>query len=123
MHRIRRILPTLLLAAVATAPVAACSRAPKAGEEAPAPNAPATLRVQNRAFADMVIYLVSESGARQRLGMVTGNSTGRFTLPSTATSFGNVRFLADPIGSNRAPISEQINVRPGDEVVLEIPPQ
>jgi hypothetical protein len=87
------------------------------------PNAPATLRVENRAFADMVVYLVSSSGARQRLGTVTGNSTARFRLPATATSFGNVRFLADPIGSNRTPVSEEIAVRPGDEVVLEIPPQ
>ena len=87
------------------------------------PNAPATLRVENRAFADMVVYVVSSSGARQRLGTVTGNSTARFRLPATATSFGNVRFLADPIGSNRTPVSEEIAVRPGDEVVLEIPPQ
>lgn len=118
----RRVLPTLLVALVVTIPVAACSRA-RAGDQAPMPDVAATLRVENRAFADMVIYLVSDAGARQRLGMVTGNSTARFTLPSSAASFGNVRFLADPIGSRRAPISEEIAIHPGDEVVLEIPPQ
>ena len=119
---VRRVLPTLLLALVATAPVAACSRA-RAADQAPMPDVAATLRVENRAFLDMVIYLVSDAGVRQRLGTVTGNSTARFTLPASATSFGNVRFLADPIGSRGTPISEQIAVHPGDEVVLEIPPQ
>jgi hypothetical protein len=34
----------------------------------------------------------------------------------------SLRFLADPIGSNRTPISEEITVEVGDEVVLRIPP-
>ena len=122
MHpTVRRVLPTLLLALVASAPLAACSRKPAA--DAPMPEVAATLRVENRAFSDMVIYLITAAGSRQRLGTVSGNSTGRFTLPRSATSFGNVRFLADPIGSSRTPVSEEIPVHPGDEVVLEIPPQ
>lgn len=122
MHPLaRRVVPTLALALAAAAPVTACARGKV--PEAPSPETAATLRVENRSFADMVIYLVSSGGMRQRLGMVTGNSTARFTLPGTATSFGNVRFLADPIGSRRTPISEEIAVHGGDEVVLEIPPQ
>ncbi|MBL8988490.1 MAG: hypothetical protein JNJ80_19615, partial [Gemmatimonadetes bacterium] len=60
---------------------------------------------------------------RVRLGTVTGNSTNRFTLPKylirTLTS---LRFQADPIGSNRAPVSDEITVSPGDQVTLRIPP-
>jgi hypothetical protein len=118
---VRRVVPTLALALAAIMPVTACARG-KTGE-APMPEVPATLRVENRAFSDMVIYLITSSGSRQRLGTVTGNSTGRFNLPVSATAFGNVRFLADPIGSRRTPVSEEIPVHPGDEVVLEIPPQ
>jgi hypothetical protein len=33
-----------------------------------------------------------------------------------------LRFIADPIGSNRAGVSEEIMVTPGDSVVLTIPP-
>jgi hypothetical protein len=32
-----------------------------------------------------------------------------------------LRFLADPIGGNRAPVSDEIAVEPGDEVTLTIP--
>jgi len=34
-----------------------------------------------------------------------------------------LRFLADPIGGSRTPISEEIVVRNGDVVQLMIPPQ
>ena len=32
-----------------------------------------------------------------------------------------LRFLADPIGGNRTPVSDEILVQPGDEVTLTIP--
>ena len=100
---------------------AGCSR------NSPDPNAePAQvtrLRVQNQAFLDMTIYLYRGS-QRMRLGVANGNSTTRFTIPSSMI-FGAtpLRFQADPIGSNRQSISEEITVNPGDEVTLQIPPQ
>jgi hypothetical protein len=33
-----------------------------------------------------------------------------------------LRFIADPIGGNRASVSQEITVVPGDTVVLTIPP-
>jgi len=33
-----------------------------------------------------------------------------------------LRFVADPIGGNRASVSQEITVAPGDTVVLMIPP-
>jgi hypothetical protein len=70
----------------------------------------------------MTIYAI-RSGQRVRLGTVTGNSTSRFTIPSNLI-FGatTLRFLADPIGSSRTPVSDEISVQPGDEVELVIPP-
>jgi hypothetical protein len=80
------------------------------------------LQVENRGFADMVIYAVS-GGQRVRLGIATGNSFKSFTIPAAlARGAGTLRFLADPIGGSRTPISEDIVVQPGDVVSLTIPP-
>ena len=108
-----------VVAALALA-AAACS--PKIRSQAPE-QATATLRVENQGFADMTIYAV-RSGQRTRLGTVTGNSTSRFTIPSNLI-FGatTLRCLADPIGSTRTPVSDEITVQPGDEVQLIIPPR
>ena len=80
------------------------------------------LQVENRGFADMVIYAVS-GAQRLRLGLATGNSTKSFSIPSTLLrGAGPLRFLADPIGGSRTPISEEMVVQPGDVVTLTIPP-
>jgi hypothetical protein len=80
------------------------------------------LQVENRGFSDMVIYAVSGS-QRIRLGLAHGNATRAFTIPPTLLrGAGPLRFLADPIGGNRSPISEEMIVEPGDIVTLVIPP-
>jgi hypothetical protein len=70
----------------------------------------------------MTIY-VYRSSQRVRLGIANGNSTTRFVIPSNLI-FGStpLRFQGDPIGRNRQPISQEITVSPGDEVILTIPP-
>lgn len=80
------------------------------------------LKVNNQAFLDMTIY-VYRSSQRIRLGTASGNSTSRFVIPSNLI-FGStpLRFMADPIGRNRTPVSQEISVSPGDEVLLTIPP-
>ena len=101
---------------------AACSRNQNS-DQAAEPQPVTRLRVQNQAFLDMTIY-VYRGPQRLRLGTANGNSTTRFTIPASLI-FGAtpLRFQADPIGSNRASISEEISVSPGDEVTLMIPPQ
>ncbi len=80
------------------------------------------LRVENRGFNDMVIYAVS-GAQRVRLGMANGNSTRSFTIPRyLIRGAGPLRFLADPIGGNRTPVSDEMTVHPGDIVTLTIPP-
>jgi hypothetical protein len=63
------------------------------------------------------------STQRIRLGTVTGNSKRSFLLPANLI-FGAtpLRFLADPIGGRRTPVSDEITVSPGDNVRLVIPP-
>ena len=70
----------------------------------------------------MVVYAVS-GAQRIRLGLANGISTKSFTIPRTLLrGAGPLRFLVDPIGGNRSPISEEMVVQPGDIVTLTIPP-
>jgi hypothetical protein len=87
------------------------------------PEPPTILRVENQGFLDMTIYVV-QGYQRIRMGMATGNSITRFTIPKHVM-FGltDLAFYANPIGGNRTAISQQITVSPGDEVVLTIPPR
>lgn len=80
-----------------------------------------TLRVQNQSWLDMNVFVL-RSGQRIRLGMVPGSSTRVLVIPANIM-FGMtpLQFMADPVGSPRTPISQEITVRPGDEVTLIIP--
>lgn len=86
------------------------------------PKAETTVRVDNQATQDMNIYVL-RGAERIRLGMVTGLNTKTFRIPENVI-FGAtaLRFLADPIGSNRSPVSDEILVTAGDQVTLRIPP-
>ena len=111
-------LPQRLLVLAAAGFLAACgySRAPANPQEE------TTVRVDNQATLDMNIYVL-RGAERIRLGTVTGLSTQILRIPKNII-FGAtpLRFLVDPIGSNRTPVSEEIVVAPGDEVTLRIPP-
>lgn len=86
------------------------------------PNTPTILVVDNQSFPDMTIYVL-EGGRRVRLGLATGNTQTKFTLPKyLVRALTSLRFMADPIGSSRTPVSDEITVSPGDEVTLRIPP-
>ena len=100
---------------------AACTGNTKEGE-AVEPVPPTYVKVENRAYLDMTIY-VYRSSQRIRLGVANGNTTTKMLIPANLI-FGStgLRFQADPIGANRQPVSQEINVSPGDEVVLTIPP-
>ena len=111
---------TRSLIALAMVAGVACSRN-RADTEVD-PNAETRLVVDNQAFPDMTIYVL-EGGRRIRLGMAGGNSKTSFVLPKhVVRTLTSVRFLADPIGGNRTPVTEEITVSPGDEVTLRIPP-
>ena len=111
----------LMLAMTFMTLLSACSMNKKQDEGAE-PVPPTRLRVENQAFLDMTIY-VYRSSQRIRLGVASGNSTSRMTIPQNLI-FGAtpLRFQADPIGGNRTPISQEITVSAGDEVTITIPP-
>ncbi len=82
-----------------------------------------TLLVENQGYFDMTIYVL-RSSQRIRLGTAGGSKSSRFTIPSNLIAgIGVLTFLADPIGSSRTSVSEQIMVSPGDQIVLTIPPR
>jgi hypothetical protein len=81
------------------------------------------LRVENRGFPDMNVFVVPATSGRIRLGTVTGNSTAYFNIPEYALrGVRELRFQALPIATPRGPISESILVTAGDTVQLVIPP-
>lgn len=118
-RRLRRGLWLVAMGFLALAGACATKQNP---DEPVEPTPPTRLRVENQAFLDMTIYVYRNS-QRVRLGIANGNSTTRMTIPPNLI-FGAtpLRFQADPIGSNRASMSQEITVSPGDEVTLTIPP-
>ncbi len=81
-----------------------------------------TIDVQNQDFNDMTVYAVV-NGSRTRLGIAGGNKTTVLTIPDyliNGTTF--MRFVADPIGGNRTPVSEEVDVSAGDQLVMVIQP-
>jgi hypothetical protein len=110
-----------MVAIVAT--VAACNHNAKPGRDDNGPQLESRVRIENQAFLDMTVYIISNGGGRQRLGTVTGNTTQEFVIPAYIIGPANsVRFLCEPIGSNRSPISNSLSVQPGQTVTLTIPP-
>ncbi|HSU95361.1 MAG TPA: hypothetical protein VLI43_16755 [Gemmatimonadaceae bacterium] len=81
-----------------------------------------TIDVQNEDFNDMTVYVLV-NGSRTRLGIANGNKTTVLTIPEyllSGTTF--LRFVANPIGGNRSPVSEEVDVSPGDQLVMVIRP-
>ena len=113
-----------LAAAVAMiATVAACSHNAKRAGDSDDLHLTTRVHVENRAFLDMNVYVITDGGGRTRLGTVTGNTDQDFVIPEYVVGPANqVRFLVEPIGSNRAPVSNSLSVRPGETVTLTIPP-
>jgi hypothetical protein len=115
----RRFTATLCAILLAGATTTACYGT---GKNAPTPVPRTTVRVVNQGFLDRNIYVVRGS-ERIRLGTVPGNSSQVLTIPSSVVQSAiTLRFIADPIGANSPPASEEISVSPGDQVVLTIPP-
>ena len=79
-----------------------------------------TLHVDNHNWAEMTIY-VMRGAARARLGSVPGMSKANFKITDTMVNgLGEVRIIADPVGSERTYVSPVINVVPGSRVALTL---
>ena len=115
--RFRGVALAVSVAAMLVA-VPSCASRRGAGEDRPT----TTLLVENRSSFEMTIY-VWRGAERIRLGTARAVTETRLPLPQ-GMIFGptQLRFQADPIGSQRAPITSEILVSEGDTVVLRIPP-
>lgn len=107
----RRIASVLLVAGV----LAACASAPPSDTVGP----PSIVEVSNYNPLDVHVYVIV-SGQRVSLGIVTTSNTESFRLPRLAFSSRNVAFLAEPIGSRRRYVSDELLIEPGDTVVWRI---
>ena len=107
---------SLILAATLVMPACASTGANASTE------VPATIVVDNRALLDHTIYVL-RGAQRVRLGVATGLRKTTMTIPAgIVLGASTLRFLADPIGGTRNPVSEEINIQAGDEIGLTIPP-
>jgi hypothetical protein len=78
------------------------------------------LVVDNRGFDEMTIY-VARSAQRTRLGTVSGFSTKTFTIPEDIVAGASkLTFEADPLGRAERSFSEELEVRPGEQLQLII---
>ncbi|MEZ4699267.1 MAG: hypothetical protein R2834_02970 [Rhodothermales bacterium] len=80
-----------------------------------------SVEVQNNNFYDMNLYIV-RAGQRTRLGFINSGQTRTFRIPVyLAEGSTRIQFLADPVGGNRTPTTQEIFVTPGETVRLVIP--
>lgn len=112
MRRLARAIPLVLGVAVLGGGCATRGGAERPSERSES----ATVHVQNHNWSDMHLYVFA-GGQRFSLGLMTSNTSREFELPRAA--FGaarNLVFIADPIGSVVAYVSDEVFVQPGDRV-------
>ena len=95
---------------------AGCARASMMPEN----QADATLRVENHNFNDVDIFAVHPGGTPQRVGQVTGLSSGTITLPRALIASVPIRFVAVPIGGFGAAGSGSLTVYGGQTITFTI---
>lgn len=110
---------TIALLAVLVVSTACASKPTTGSLDKPLPT---TVVVDNQGVLDMTIYIL-RGAQRMRLGVAGGLSKTRLTIPASIV-YGatTLRFVADPIGGSRNPVSEEITISEGDEIGLRIPP-
>ena len=112
-----------LLAGCGASRVTPSSPAPEQNASADADTGsrePIHVKIDNRNFSDMDVYLVSE-GTHVLLGSAPGMSKTTLSLPpSSVSSRWQVRLMADPIGGSRAIRTPTLLVAPGQNVYWTI---
>ncbi len=81
----------------------------------------ATVKVTNRNWLSMEIYVVGQS-QRVRLGRVGAGKSKQLTIPvHLLTGATPLRFEMESSGPQRSVLSEEFVVAPGEEIILVIP--
>ena len=107
----------LMAAAIAASGCASAGRRPSA-VRTPGVGRDVAVTIENQNFKDADVYAVWSTGARDRLGMSTGNTTSTFTAPYRP---GDMRIEVDFIAGDDV-VSDAIAVNQGDHVQIQIPP-
>ena len=100
----------------------ACSLLKKNGVAAATdPIEPAQITVHNRNVLDVNVYAYRGT-ERIRLGTITSGNSEVFTLDERIIiNSPTIRFIADPIGSARRILIEELTVFPGDQIEIWVP--
>ena len=109
--------PRLLVLTLALAAAGCASTGrPIEGDEA---SRDVEVTVENQNFKDAVVYAIWGAGPRDRLGMVTGNTTQTFSTEVEGT--GDMRVEVDFIGGGDV-VAQNMGVFEGDNIHVVIPP-
>ncbi len=93
-----------------------CAIGVGAGAPSPPDRGLVEVRIQNRSWSAVAIYLVSD-GLVQRLGIATAVGTTTLWMPERLLGHSNdIRLVSAPIGSNDSHSTEPPLVRPGQLV-------
>ena len=99
----------------------ACSLLKKKAAEDAGPIEPAQITVHNRNVLDVNI-IAYRGTERIRLGTITSGNSEVFVLDERiVVNSPLIRFIADPIGSARNILIEELTVFPGDRIELWVP--
>jgi len=83
----------------------------------------AHVRVQNRGWVDMTVYVVEGGTVRRRLGVAPATGSTTFLLPPEMVGSGrDLQFHLDPVGARGNSTTRRIFVGPGETVVLLVEP-
>ncbi len=88
-------------------------------DEPPAPLARSLVHVINNNTLTMHMYAIV-GPQMASLGVVSSFSRETYELPTSAVARGEVRILADPIGSRVGYVTDRIVFSPGDEIEVKL---
>jgi len=101
--------------------IAACARNKSDEEEADLEPSrdPIQVHVRNENFLDMTIAVLA-GGVSRRLGLVTGNGVGDFTMAYNVANGQSISITATPIGGNGRYTSPGLSVGSGQMIEVRI---
>lgn len=120
--RAARSLRTIIVVVLLTGLPLGCGRVQSTGQFGAAPDRGIRVEVANLHWRDVTIY-ATRGSARQRLGLVTSNSTRSFSLTTEFVAGGyTVSLFADVVGSDDSLRPIPVTVSPGDVIVWRLRP-
>ncbi|HXT17991.1 MAG TPA: hypothetical protein VN706_20335 [Gemmatimonadaceae bacterium] len=102
--------------------VAACAHKNSPNEELEPPPDPIALHVKNENFLDMNVAVVA-NGVSRRLGTVSGNGAGTFSIAYNVASGQLITITATPIGGRGYASTGGLSLSPGQVIEFRVASQ